>query len=264
MPDWIIPDWPAPNNVRALVTTRNGGISPAPWESMNLATHVDDSPERVAQNRSRLQNYLKAKHSSCQPIQWLNQIHGTEVFDASSDELAANQANPESSAPIADAITTTQIGHPIAVLTADCLPVFLCDKQGTQVAVAHAGWRGLSAGILEKTVAKFANSPDQLLAWLGPAIGPNQFEVGDEVRNQIIEQAAPKVDCAPYFIAVKNNPNHWLANLYGIARAKLTAIGITYIGGGEFCTVEQPEQFYSYRRDGQTGRMASVILLAGD
>ncbi|MBV1959687.1 MAG: peptidoglycan editing factor PgeF [Pseudomonadales bacterium] len=266
MPDWIIPDWPAPENVKALVTTRrggvsggasegiSGGVSPAPWDSLNLATHVGDLPERVEQNRQWLQQQLALHHQASRPVQWLNQIHGIEVVEAAlSDSIGQ--------VPSADAIFTTQPGLPIAVLTADCLPVFFCDQRGTQVAVAHAGWRGLSAGILEKTAASFSSRPDQLLVWLGPAIGPKQFEVGDEVRQQIVEQAGPGVDCSPFFKPANQKPNHWLADLYQIARAKLNALGIKNISGGEFCTVEQSQQFFSYRRDGQTGRMASVILL---
>ncbi|MBV1915167.1 MAG: peptidoglycan editing factor PgeF [Pseudomonadales bacterium] len=257
MPDWIIPDWPAPANVKALVTTRSGGISPAPWDSMNLATHVGDLAERVEQNRQRLQQYLQLHHSASHPVQWLNQIHGTVVIEA---PIVA-QGNSEQPVPTADAIYTTQPGLPIAVLTADCLPVFFCDQQGTQVAVAHAGWRGLSAGVLEKTAACFACAPDQLLVWFGPAIGPRQFEVGNEVREQVLEQAAANVDCESCFTKGDSKSGHWLADLYGIAKAKLYAVGITQISGGDFCTVEQSRQFFSYRRDGQTGRMASVIVL---
>ena len=260
MPDWITAAWPAPANVKALVTTRNGGISPAPWDSMNLATHVDDLPERVEQNRQRLQQYLQLHHSARHPVQWLNQIHGTAVIEAP----AVSQGDSESAVPNADAIFTTQPGLPIAVLTADCLPVFFCDEKGTQVAVAHAGWRGLSAGVIEKTAACFSCAPDQLLVWFGPAIGPQQFEVGDEVREQILAQAALNVECAPFFAKVDSKPGHWLADLYGIAKAKLNAVGITQISGGDLCTVEQSRQFYSYRRDGQTGRMASIIVLGDE
>ena len=255
MPDWITPDWPAPANVKALVTTRNGGVSLSPWDSMNLATHVGDSAESVQANRDRLQQQINLHHAAAYPIQWLNQIHGTEVINAPAVDL------PGSTPADADAIFTRQPGSPIAVLTADCLPVFFCDQQGTQVAVAHAGWRGLSAGILEKTVASFSCQAADLLAWFGPAIGPAQFEVGEEVRHQIIEQAGPAVNCEPFFNSVNHKPGYWLADLYGIARVKLNAVGIINITGGQFCTVEQTQQFFSYRRDGQTGRMASVILL---
>ncbi len=266
MPDWIIPDWPAPENVKALVTTRHGGVSggasegisggvsPAPWDSLNLATHVGDLPKRVEQNRQWLQQQLALHHSASHPVQWLNQIHGIKVVEAAlSDSIGQ--------VPSADAIFTTQPSLPIAVLTADCLPVFFCDQQGTQVAVAHAGWRDLSAGILEQTAASFPNQPDQLMVWFGPAIGPNEFEVGDEVRQQIIDEADPSADYSSLFTPVSHKSGHWLADLYGLAKAKLNALGITKIFGGGFCTVEQSSQFFSYRRDGQTGRMASVILL---
>ena len=255
MLDWITPDWPAPANVKALVTTRSGGVSRSPWDSMNLATHVGDSTESVQTNRNRLQHQLSLHCGAASPVQWLNQVHGTEVIQAAAADLAG-------SAPVdADAIFTGQLGLPIAVLTADCLPVFFCDQQGTQVAIAHAGWRGLSAGVLEKTVASFSCQPADLLAWFGPAIGSSQFEVGEEVRHQLIEQAGPAVDCKPFFNSVSHKPGYWLADLYGIARAKLNAVGIINITGSQFCTVEQSQQFFSYRRDGQTGRMASVILL---
>ena len=255
MLDWITPDWPAPANVKALVTTRSGGVSLSPWDSMNLATHVGDSPESVQTNRNRLQQQLGLHYAATSQVQWLNQIHGTEVIKAPAVDL------PGSIPADADAIFTRQPGLPIAVLTADCLPVFFCDQQGTQVAAAHAGWRGLSAGILEKTVASFSCQPADLLAWFGPAIGPDRFEVGEEVRRQLIEQAGPAVDCEPFFNSVNHKPGYWLADLYGIARAKLNAVGVINITGGQFCTVEQPLQFFSYRRDGQTGRMASVIYM---
>ncbi|MBL4585161.1 MAG: peptidoglycan editing factor PgeF [Pseudomonadales bacterium] len=259
MNDWVVPNWPAPAQVHALVTTRNGGLSAAPWHSMNLATHVGDAPRSIEQNRKRLQQHLVLHQGAVHPIQWLDQVHGTAVVEATSPTISARHNQQ----PVkADAIITQQRRQPIAVLTADCLPVFFCDQQGTQIAVAHAGWRGLSAGILEQTAARFACSTTQIMVWFGPAIGPNQFEVGDEVRSQMMAESPANAPLDAFFTPVNKRAGHWLADLYAIARAKLSALGIEHIYGGDLCTVEQPEQFYSYRRDGQTGRMASVMVLS--
>lgn len=245
------PDWPAPAAVQAVVTTRAGGVSPAPWDSLNLGTHVGDDPARVADNRARLQAALMAI-APCSAPQWLNQVHGTVVVEAEPD--AARRA---ALVPAADAVTTTVPGLPCVVMTADCLPVFFCDRAGTRVAVAHAGWRGLCDGVLEATVARFA-APGEVLSWLGPAIGPAAFEVGEEVRAAFLAQDAGVAH------AFRPSPNagRWLADLYALARARLAAAGVTAVSGGGLCTVSDRERFFSYRRDGQTGRMASVIWLA--
>lgn len=241
-------EWPAPANVHAVVTTRIGGVSRAPWDSLNLGTHVGDDPSDVRENRIRLLAALQGI-APAQTPQWLNQVHGTAVVEAEQDAQRRAAFLPD-----ADAVTTMQPGLPCVVMTADCLPVFFCDRAGTRVAVAHAGWRGLCDGVLEATLARFTK-PSQVLAWMGPAIGPAAFEVGDEVREAFVARHA---GAAAHF-RPSPNPGRWLADIYGLARLRLEAAGIAAISGGGLCTVADRERFYSYRRDGQTGRLASVI-----
>ncbi len=243
----IRPDWPAPSKVFAAVSTRQGGVSAAPYASLNLGTHVGDAPEAVAENRVRL---LQALGQA--PAQWLNQVHGTVVVEAEADP-----ARRAAWVPDADAVTTAQAGLPCVVMTADCLPVFFCDRAATRVAVAHAGWRGLCDGVLEATLARFSD-PAQVLCWLGPAIGPQAFEVGAEVRAAFMAQDAGAEACfRPAPAAGK-----FLADIYALARLRLQAAGVSAVYGGDFCTVSDSARFFSYRRDGRTGRMASVIWLA--
>lgn len=242
------PDWPAPANVHAVVTTRLGGVSLAPWDSLNLGQHVGDDPAHVRQNRERLLGALQAIAPAQSP-QWLNQVHGIRVLEATEESRAG--------APDADAVFTTRSQQPCVVMTADCLPVFFCDRAGTRVAVAHAGWRGLCDGVLESTLKCFPD-PAQVLAWMGPAIGPAAFEVGEEVRQAFLQQDAG----ADAHFRPSPNAGRWLADIYGLARLRLAAAGLAAIGGGDLCTVSDSARFYSYRRDGQTGRMASVIWLA--
>ncbi len=238
----IYPDWPAAENVKAVITTRTGGVSGGPYQSLNLADHVGDVPWAVQQNRSLVQRQLKLPRR----VLWLDQVHGDRVVDAST----AHER------PSADASFTDQADLVCAVLTADCLPVLFCDRAGKRVAAAHAGWRGLAAGILENTVRALDTEPGQLLVWLGPAIGPLAFEVGADVRHTFVEQHA---EAASAF--VRQRPGHWLADLYQLARLRLLASGVTAVHGGRFCTFTERESFYSYRRDGVTGRMASLIWL---
>jgi len=240
---WIAPDWPAPANVYAASTLRSGGVSSAEYTSLNLADHVADDRAAVNENRMRLQQALALPASP----KWLTQVHGVECINAASSAIGAE----------ADASFTTQAGIVSAVLTADCLPVLLCDKQGTTVAAVHAGWRGLAAGVIESTIAAMGE-PLQLMAWLGPAIGAQQFEVGDEVRAAFIARDAAAVDA---FAPVR--AGHWLADLYQLARIVMEKQGLSEIYGGEWCTVSRPDDFYSYRRDGVTGRMATLIWMAG-
>lgn len=247
----LYPDWPAPAHVHAVVTTRAGGISAAPWDSLNLGTHVGDSPAAVAENRARLLAALQAIAPAAAP-QWLNQVHGTVVVEAEPD--AARRA---AWVPEADAVTTPLRGVPVVVMTADCLPVFFTDRAGARVAVAHAGWRGLCDGVLEATLRRFP-VPGEVMAWLGPAIGPDAFEVGPEVREAFIARQA---DAAAHFRPGRRD-GRWLADIYALARQRLAAAGIGSVHGGGFCTVADASRFYSYRRDGQTGRMASVIWLS--
>lgn len=243
--------WPAPANIHAVVTTRVGGVSQAPWDTLNLGTHVGDEAAAVEENRRRLQAALH-RISPCEVPQWLQQVHGITVIAAE-----MNAVKRLAYVPAADAVTTTRKGLPCVVMTADCLPVFFCNRQGTQVAVAHAGWRGLCDGVLEATVKKFAE-PADVLAWFGPAIGPEKFEVGAEVRAAFVEK---NPEAITYFVpSIK--AGHWLADIYGLAALRLHKAGVKKISGGGLCTVSDSERFFSYRRDGCTGRMASVIWIS--
>ncbi len=252
----IIPDWPAPATVKAFVTTRRGGVSQAPYDSLNLGDHVDDDARAVDINRQRVQALAQAltPDVTIRPALWLRQVHGVRVID-----LAPGQLLPEQT-PEADAATTTQSGQPVTVMTADCLPVFFTNTQASRVAVAHAGWRGLCDGVLEATAACFSPT-DELMAWLGPAIGPLAFEVGADVRNAFVAANAAAVDA---FTEVSNKPGHFLADIYTLARQRLAAAGINAVYGGDACTVTQQNDFFSFRRDGRTGRMASLIWLASE
>lgn len=239
----IYPDWPAPATVHTLSTTRSGGYSRAPWDSFNLAMHVGDNGSTVTRNRERLQRLAALP---AEPL-WLAQVHGNRVVNVAT----------AGSSPAADASFSLLPGQVCAILTADCLPVLLCDRQGTRVAAAHAGWRGLSGGVLEATVAALEVPPDRLLVWLGPSIGPAAFEVGEEVRDVFVSSHATATTA---FVA--RAQGRWLADLYTLARIRLQAAGVTAVYGGGCCTFSDPERFYSYRRDGQTGRMASLIWLS--
>lgn len=244
MDEWVLPDWPAPATVRAMQTTRRGGCSVAPWDSLNLGDHVGDDPSHVLANRARLRSRLPGEPA------WLKQVHGTRVVEAMPDVSPVIEA---------DAAFARQSGAVCVVMTADCLPVLFCNRAGTVVAAAHAGWRGLQAGVLEATIAAMAVAPGELLAWLGPAIGPARFEVGDEVRAAFI---GSNPDAAEAF--VPSSPGKWLADIYLLATHRLRAAGLTSIHGGGLCTVSDGERYFSYRRDGVTGRMATLIWLAAD
>jgi len=246
---FIEPDWPAPANIVALTTLRDGGVSAEPYASLNLAAHVGDDSAAVEANRAVLAGLLPPAAT----VQWLTQVHGTKVVEA-----GAGGECPE-----ADASWSRVPGRACAVLTADCLPVLLCSRDGDVVAAAHAGWRGLLGGVLENTVAAMGADPGQLLAWLGPAIGPRAFEVGPEVRAGFIA-AAPSVQrdsTRACFVPGGVSPGHYLADLYALARLRLSALGPVALYGGDACTYSSPQQYYSYRRDGLTGRMASLILI---
>lgn len=248
---FIVPDWPVPAHVRAVVTTRQGGVSHAPFDSFNLAFHVGDQAQAVVENRRSLLAALN-ELGPCGPIQWLQQVHGTTVIDAFSEPKRRAQLVPE-----ADAVTTVQRGLPCAVMTADCLPVLFCNQTGSRVAAAHAGWRGLCAGVLEATLARFDN-PAEVICWLGPAIGPQAFEVGEDVR-----QAFLATDMASDSAFVPTGvPGKYRADIYELARLRLTRAGVGLIAGGGDCTFRDTERFYSYRREPVTGRMATVIWLA--
>ena len=239
----IIPDWPAPPNVRAFMTTRTGGVSGVPYSSMNLGNHVGDDPAAVAENRRRLCTELNLP---AEPL-WLSQVHGINVAMTGCDPPGIEADGAVGFAP----------GNVCAVLTADCLPVLFCDRAGTRVAAAHAGWRGLAAGVLDATLAALDCSPDSVMAWLGPAIGPDTFEVGDEVRAAFVA-----IDPAAAACFRPAGAERWLADLYALARMRLAGKGVTSVYGGGLCTSSDPQRFFSYRRDGVTGRMAALVWLA--
>ena len=244
--DWLVPDWPAPVSVHAGTTTRLGGVSVAPYDSLNLGDHVGDNVAAVAANRS----LLKQGHGlPAEPV-WLKQVHGIAVVDAA----------VVSDVPVADASFSHQSNIVCAVMTADCLPVLLCDQAGSVVAAVHAGWRGLADGVIEATVKQMGVAASNLMAWLGPAIGPKAFEVGDEVRQQFIAQDPQAVE-AFQPSALSSAPGRWLADIYLLARQRLARLGIEQVYGGDCCTYSDAERFYSYRRDGVTGRMAALIWL---
>jgi hypothetical protein len=244
--DAILPQWPAPANVRALTTTRRGpGQSAAPFDALNLGARVGDDPQAVARNRAALVAAFELPDAP----HWLHQVHGTRV-------VRVDAGQDSSSEPEADAAVTTERGRVLAVQTADCLPLLLCAEDGSEVAAIHAGWRGLHAGVIEAGVQLVRAPAARLIAWLGPAIGPDAYEVGDAVRDAFV---AVQREARTAFRSTR--PGHWQCNLYALARQRLTRLGIERVFGGECCTYSDPERFYSYRRDTQTGRMASLIWI---
>jgi len=239
MSDWLIPDWPAPARVKACVTTRAGGVSLAPFDSLNLGDHVDDDPGAVTENRRRLTDRFAIRPA------WLQQVHGIAVVEADPALVAT-----------ADASWTATPGIACTAMTADCLPVLFCNRAGTRVAAAHAGWRGLANGVLEATLDSLATPADEILAWLGPAIGPQAFEVGPEVREAFIAQL-PRAEQA---FVLSHNAGKFLADIYELARLRLAARGVSAVYGGGLCTVTDP-RFFSYRRSPRTGRFASLVWI---
>lgn len=251
--DFIIPNWPVPNNVHALQTNRHGGCSHAPYDSFNLGDHVKDNPIHVAQNRQLLSQFVPTE-----PV-WLNQVHGFEVINAATTNCL----------PSADASFTNRKNTVCVTMTADCLPILLCDNLGTIVASVHAGWRSLYNGVIEATIKRMIASTtsgtrtsetSQLMAWLGPAIGPNAFEVGAEVRDQFISKDKKSE------VAFKPHNDKWLCDIYQIATQRLNNVGVTQIYGGghenePWCTFTDENRFFSFRRDGDTGRMATLIWM---
>jgi YfiH family protein len=235
-------DWPLPRGVRAAFTTRVGGASLAPCDSLNLGAHVGDAPAAVAANRSRLREWLRLP---AEPA-WLEQVHGTGVADLDA---------PAAPGPLtADAAITRSVGRACAIMVADCLPVLFAAHDGQRVGAAHAGWRGLAAGVLENTVTALGVRAGELTAWLGPAISPPHFEVGEEVRAAFVDRDA---GAAAHFTA--NTRGRWQADLVALARGRLAALGVTDVHGGTWCTFADRERFFSFRRDGKGGRMAALI-----
>lgn len=248
--NYITPDWPAPANVKTCITTRKGGVSRAPYESNNFGLHVGDDAQAVEQNRAALCDELGLTSSP----QWLEQIHGVKVVNAKSDDLVRT----------ADGSYSNEQGQACLVMTADCLPILLCDEKGTEVAAIHCGWRSLAKGITERALAKFSASPKKVIAYLGPAISQPNFEVGVDVLEAFFKAARnPKhADAIAKAFVSAERPLHFYADIYALARAELSALGVTKIYGGDYCTYAQADDFYSYRRDKTTGRMASLIWLA--
>lgn len=247
------PDWELPAGVQAFVTIRHGGCSVAPWDTCNLALHVGDDPDHVACNRQLLDTALvQATAAPAPALQWLEQVHGTTVFKATTAQPVP--------APQADAAYTRVAGLALAVLTADCLPVLLCSTDGAEIAVAHAGWRGLCAGVLEASLACFDAPPAALGAWLGPALGACHFEVGAEVREAFLAAAPAALETATADCFQPGAPGKWWGNLYQLATLRLQACGVSRIAGSVQCTWCHHQRFYSYRRQPQTGRFASLIF----
>ena len=250
----LTPDWPAPASIGALVTTRLGGCSPKPYDSLNLGTHVGDRMALVTNNRRLLRRTLP----DLRRLQWLNQVHGTRAIAVAAGDKPLRRRQ-------ADAGYVVQPGDGVAVLTADCLPVLFCSYDGRVAAAAHAGWRGLLDGVLENTVRATGRKGPGLMAWLGPAIGPCCFEVGGEVRAAFLSAAergaGSSVATADAFVTRARSPGKSLMDIYAVARVRLNAIGVEAIYGGAHCTVCDGSHFYSYRRDGVTGRMASIVYL---
>ncbi|HEY9545026.1 MAG TPA: peptidoglycan editing factor PgeF [Solimonas sp.] len=240
----VAADWPAPPQIRAIQTTRVGGVSGGAYDSLNLGSNTGDDPAAVRANRQHLREGLKLLAEPC----WLRQVHGTRVVDA---------AQCVAEAPAADASETTAHDVVCAVLTADCLPVLLCADDGSWIGAAHAGWRGLVAGVLEAVVARSGLPPSRLLAWFGAAIGPAHFEVGPEVRDAFV---AAQADARAAFRAGRDD--RWHADLYALARLRLQRAGVQHIYGGGLCTYADAVRFYSFRREPDTGRMATLIWRA--
>ena len=241
--EWLQADWPAPANVLTASTLRSGGVSAIPFDTLNLGDHVGDTPDAVHSNRQRIVQALQLPNEPC----WLNQVHGTRVVEASEWQ----------SFPQADACIARRAGQVCVVLTADCLPVLLCSREGDRVAAAHAGWRGLAGGVLESTVSSLGLPGSELMAWLGPCIGPQAFEVGDEVRIAFTAKDA----VAAQAFKPSHRAGHWMADLYLLARLDLARLGVHAVYGGGWCTYSDEARFFSYRREARTGRMATLIWL---
>jgi polyphenol oxidase len=253
---FITPDWPAPPGVRAAFTLRTGGVSVAPYDSLNLGARIGDSPGAVGENRRRVREKLRLP---AEPI-WLEQVHGTEVVELAAIVAGVRSAGPVGAAPdiapTGDASIARSAGWVCAIRVADCMPVLFAAQDGSAVGAAHAGWRGLAGGVLEATVRRLGVPASKLIAWMGPAIGPKHFEVGDDVRAAFM---AADADSASAF--VMNVRGRWQCDLHALARRRLNALGLSAIYGGGWCTFAEADRFFSYRRDGQCGRMAALTWI---
>jgi YfiH family protein len=258
---FLAANWPAPGNVRACTTLRSGpGVSSPPFDHFNLGINSGDDSAVVAENRRRL---IEIAELPTEPF-WLQQVHGTVVADSdlllrtSGEKVPKTDEGQSGSTVIADASRTSRTNTVLAILTADCLPVLFCNTQGSEIAAAHAGWRGLAAGVLEATVRSMRSAPKELLVWFGPAAGPANYEIGAEVRDAFLA-----VDPAADIAFFPTRENHWRVDLSALARQRLASVGVTRVFGGGLCTIADQERFYSHRRDGRTGRMASLIWIKG-
>lgn len=253
------PDWPAPASVRAAFSLRNGGVSGPPWASLNLGTHVGDDLAAVRENRRRLAVALDLPAEPC----WLEQVHGTEVWRPGPGVTPiGSMPFAPTAPPRADAVVVDRPGVVGAIMVADCIPVLFCDRDGRRVAAAHAGWRGLVAGVLENTVVAMGLPPSRLLSWLGPAIGPARFEVGGEVRETFLDAAGPDAVARTAAHFRPGQGDRWMCDLTGLARDRLQALGVAAVTGGEWCTASDPARFFSHRRDApRTGRMAALVWI---
>jgi YfiH family protein len=270
---FITPDWPAPPGVRAAFTLRTGGVSVAPYDSLNLGARIGDLPEAVAENRQRVREKLRLP---AEPV-WLEQVHGTEVVELGAGVPSASRVagalgvegtaallraagagtpRPPDITPCADASIARRAGWVCAIRVADCMPVLFAAHDGSAVGAAHAGWRGLAGGVLEATIRQLGVPASKLIAWMGPAIGPRHFEVGDDVWAAFMGVDA---DSASAFVA--NARGRWQCDLYALARLRLNALGVSATYGGGWCTFAEADRFFSYRRDGQCGRMAALVWI---
>ena len=241
-PGFITPAWPAPANVHALTTLRTGGYSSGPYTGFNLAAHTGDDAATVLSNRALLREHFSLP---AEPV-WLQQVHSNRIVAADPDKIGDE----------ADGSWTSRAGRVCVVMTADCLPVLICNRQGSKVAAAHAGWRGLHAGVVTNAIRRLESDPAELMVWLGPAIGSREFEVGAEVFRAFTDRNAENTSAFR-----RTDDQHWLCDLYQLARIELSSLGLTSVFGGNECTFTDEQRFYSYRRDGDTGRMASLIWL---
>jgi polyphenol oxidase len=257
-PGLLLPEWPAPAGVRAAFTLRTGGVSAAPYDSLNIGAAIGDSPEAVAENRRRVAQALRLPGEP----RWLEQVHGSQVVTlggvAAVDSVGASSFVAAEDVPKGDASVVVGPGRVCAIRVADCMPVLFAARDGSAVGAAHAGWRGLAGGVLEATVERLGVPASQLIAWMGPAIGQANFEVGDEVRAAFM---ATDPDAASAFLP--NARGRWQCDLYTLARRRLAAMGVAGVYGGGWCTFADTERFFSFRRNAQTGRMAALIWIAG-
>lgn len=252
---YLYPNWQAPGNIGAVFTTRYGGVSQKPFNSNNLAMHVDDSPMNVEANRTGL-----IGDQQLDSVFWLDQVHGTDVVEANSSNVSMVATGSHGQVTTADASFTRSINLACAVMVADCMPVMVTDRAGTCVGIAHAGWRGLCAGVVTNLIVEMGIAPQDVLIWLGPCIGPSAFEVGPDVLDAF-ETSASFSNMDVHSAFEKGNDNRYFCDLAQLAKMQLASMGVSDIYSSGHCTYKQSERYFSYRRDGSTGRMAALIWI---